>query len=130
VRRSRLEAYFKLAPAPSYDRVMGTRALWSESSFLSVASRGSFLSIGSVGSALSIGSIGSFGSVFSVGSAGSVGSVLSARARSSVMSWGTKGAILGRSDHGRVAAAFAAALLGITAGLIAMRPGLPQRSRR
>ena len=38
-------------------------SLWSEDSFLSIASKGSALSIGSVGSFLSVGSIGSFASI-------------------------------------------------------------------
>jgi hypothetical protein len=60
-------------------------SLWSDESFLSIASKGSVLSIGSVGSACSVGSICSFGSAFCVGSALSVASMLSFRARWRVM---------------------------------------------
>ena len=53
-------------------------SLWSEDSFLSIASRGSVLSIGSIGSVLSIASIGSALSLGSIGSVLSHASVMSA----------------------------------------------------
>jgi hypothetical protein len=56
----------------------GRWSLWSEDSFLSIASTGSVLSIGSVRSALSIGSIGSAASALSIGSFASVGCLASA----------------------------------------------------
>lgn len=76
-------------------------SLWSEESFLCIASRGSVLSIASIGSVLSIGSVGSALSIGAVGSVLSWASVMSARSGMAVLSHRSRRAVM-TSATGRV----------------------------
>jgi hypothetical protein len=93
-------------------------SLWSEDSFLSVASKGSALSIGSVGSFGSIGSIGCAGCAFSTASVGSIGSAFSAGSAFSVMSYRASNAVMGEPGRSE-AMLIAAGTLCATAAALA-----------
>jgi hypothetical protein len=84
-------------------------SLWSQDSFLCIASRGSVLSIGSVGSAAS---------AFSIGSFASIGSGLSSMSRSSLMSHRSVDATMSQAS-GPVPPAAILAGVGAAAALVA-----------